>query len=194
MKHRSTRDLYSYWNACRGHRPAPDRADIDPTAVPRVLADTFLLGADAEGAPVFRLAGTRICALFCRELKGEQFAALFGRRSRPAMRELVGTVCEEAVATVAGVTGQFEDGTPLDLELLLLPLSHQGRTDARLLGVLAPIATQVWIGAVPVVALTLGTLRHIGGFTETPPLRLPSPARSGRVRHGLVVYDGGRIP
>src|SRR5687768_13653867 len=73
VKHSSTRDLYGYWNMRRGTRAAPERADIDPTAIPRVLADTFLLGIDASGDYVYRLAGTRVCALFCRELRGEDF-------------------------------------------------------------------------------------------------------------------------
>jgi hypothetical protein len=192
MKHVSTRDLYHYWNARRGRRPAPERAEIDPIAIPRVLADTFLLGADAEGELVFRLAGTRVCALFCRELKGEPFVSLFDRPSHAAAAELIAAVGGEALPTVAGVAGAF-DGGSLDLELLLLPLCHRGRTDARLLGVLAPIETSVWIGARPLTALSIGAFRHIGAFAETtraPGLVPALPVR--RSRHGLVVYDGGR--
>jgi hypothetical protein len=193
MKHSSSRELYDYWNTCRGRRPAPERAEIDPTAIPRVLADTFLLGADGGGEFVFRLAGTRVCALFCREIKGEQFVALFGGRNRSVIGGLVTAVCDESTATVAGVTGRFDDAACIDLELLLLPLCHRGRTDSRLLGVLAPLARSVWIGAMPVAALTLGTLRHISSVEGTPDLgQLPVLLRDGRIRHGLVVYEGGR--
>ena len=31
------RDLYDYWNRVRGDRPMPKRADIDPTAIPKLL-------------------------------------------------------------------------------------------------------------------------------------------------------------
>lgn len=193
MKHTSTRDLYRYWNECRGRRLAPERADIDPTAIPRVLADTFLLGIGTNADLAFRLAGTRVCALFCRELKGELFVDLFGRRSHDSIHDLIGVVGDEAVPTVAGVTGHLGDGDSIDLELLLLPLRHRGRTDARLLGVLAPIPTPAWIGAMPIAALTLGTLRHIGSFDDSSRLPiLPSAMPAGRLRHGLVVYDGGR--
>jgi hypothetical protein len=193
MKHQSTRDLYGYWNERRGRQVAPERSDIDPSAIPRVLADTFLLGAEPGGEPIFRLAGTRVCALFCRELKGERFADLFGRRSSAEVRDLVNIVCDETVPTVAGVTAHLADGTSSDLELLMLPLRHRGRTDARLLGVLAPTTIPVWIGAVPIATMTLGTLRHFNSFGEMqrlPPL--PSVMRNARVRHGLVVYEGGR--
>lgn len=31
------RALYEYWNALRGDRPMPQRADIDPAAIPKLL-------------------------------------------------------------------------------------------------------------------------------------------------------------
>jgi len=192
MKHSSTRDLYGYWNLRRGERAAPERVDIDPTAIPRVLADTFLLGSDASGARIFRLAGTRVCALFCRELKGEDFVELFGRAHQGRIEDLIALVCDEPVATVAAVTAHLGDGTAAELELLLLPLRHQGRTDSRILGVLAPVAAPYWLGAVPVVSLSLGMLRHIGPVND-PVVPSPPPAsNNGRLRHGFVVYDGGR--
>ena len=190
MKHSSIRDLYGYWNQRRGARMAPERGDIDPTAIPRVLADTFLLGDDASGEFMFRLAGTRVCALFCRELKGEDFVALFGRAAGEQVEHLLSIVCDETVATVAGVAAHLGDGTSADLEMLLLPLRHRGRTDSRVLGVLAPVTPPYWLGAVPVASLALGTLRHIEPFD--PPTASPPPFQAGRVRNGLVVYDGGR--
>jgi hypothetical protein len=192
MKLSSTRDLYGYWNERRGERAAPERADIDPTAIPRLLADTFLLGADGCGEPVFRLAGTRVCALFCRELKGATFADLFGRDSRRQIQELLGIVSEEAAATVAGVTAHLDDGLSGELELLLLPLCHQGRTDSRILGVLASVGSPYWLGAIPVATLSLRALRHIGPVGEARPVAPPPGFRPGRMRHGFVVYDGGR--
>ncbi len=63
----------------------------------------------------------------------------------------------------------------------------------RLLGVLAPFAVPYWLGAERVVALTLGTTRHLGPAVETIAApRLVKGDASSRVRHGLTVYDGGR--
>jgi hypothetical protein len=193
MKHPSSRDLYGYWDRQRGNRTAPDRMDIDPTAIPRVLADTFLLGSETAGDMFFRLAGTRVCALFCRELKGEPFVPLFGRGSRDQMRELLDIVCDEGAATVAGIAAQIGDGATAELELLLLPLRHHGRFDTRILGVLAPINPPYWLGTMPVTGLSLGALRHLEPIANPVPLlpvRLPVPG--GKVRRGLVVYEGGR--
>jgi hypothetical protein len=192
MKHSSTRDLYGYWNQRRGAYAAPERADIDPTAIPRVLADTFLLGTDASGELVFRLAGTRVCALFCRELKGEDFVDLFDRASRRQIQDLAGIVCDELEATVTGVTAQIGDGSAAELELLLLPLRHRGRTDTRILGVLTPVAAPYWLGAIPVTSLSLGMLRHLGPAGAPAATSPPPPLPAGRPRHGFLVYDGGR--
>lgn len=190
MKHKSSRGLYRYWNERRGRHLAPERAEIDPTAIPRVLADTVLLAVDT--GPTVRLAGTRVCALFCREIKGESFIDLFDSISRPAIKGLLEAVCNEALATVAGVAGRCDEGAA-DLELLLLPLRHRGRMDSRVLGVLAPLAAPYWIGTLPIATLTLGTLRHIvaDSLTDAPQLA-PSAAQPRSLRGGLIVLDGGR--
>src|SRR5215469_2101579 len=71
MKHAACRELYAYWDERRGKRPAPERAEIEPGAIRHVLSDALILGLDAGTGHPFRLAGTRMCALFGRELKNE---------------------------------------------------------------------------------------------------------------------------
>jgi hypothetical protein len=194
MKHPSNRDLFAYWNKRRGERPAPDRSEIEPSAIRQVLGDTFVLEADGTARHPFRLAGTRLCALFCRELKGESFVGLWQRSGHAAMRELMGVVLDEKVGVVAQVTTTSADDRllPIDLELLLLPLAFQTRAEARILGAMAPMATPYWLGAKPAGPLTLGMFRHVGPAVDaTLPPRLHVP--TGRLRHGLTVYDGGRL-
>ncbi len=69
MKRAVTRELYRYWDALRGSRPAPDSADLHPAAIRSCLADLFVL--DCEPGYPFRLAGTSVCALFGHELAGD---------------------------------------------------------------------------------------------------------------------------
>ena len=193
MKHASSRVVFEYWNKKRGTRPAPERADIDPTEIRHALSDTFMLAADFVDQLRFRLGGTRVCALFGREVKGEAFAALWSETDRKAIDDLLAIVTDETTGVVAGLTGRTDDGAETDLELLLLPLAHIGLARIRALGVLAPTIPPYWIGAKPVVELTLRTLRHIGTDAESRIApRLVAATDGVRVRHGFVVYSGGR--
>ena len=82
MKHAASRELYAYWEEKRGTRPAPERAEIEPGAIRGVLSDAFILALDRRAGHPMRLAGTRVCALFDRELKGEPFLTLWSSERR----------------------------------------------------------------------------------------------------------------
>jgi hypothetical protein len=201
MKHASSRELFRYWTTLRGGRLAPPREAIDPAALRRVLGDSFVLGSGPATAPVIRLAGTRVCALFCRELKATAFLQLWAGESRGMTNSLVDLVTVELTAVVAGVLGQWRNGPPLPLELLLLPLAPGATRHSRLIGVLAPLAPAHWIGTRPVETLTLGAFRHIAPeAAPASPRRAPvcgqpaGPVRYSRPGHKaphLVVYEGG---
>jgi hypothetical protein len=193
LKHPSIRELFDYWNARRGRRVAPDRSDIEPGAIRRVLADTFILSVDERRGYPFRVAGTRVCAIFGRELKNEPCLGLWDGDDSNAARDLLAIIAAEAVAVVASAFGTGSDGSRRALELLLLPLSHRGATDLRILGALAPAGNSLWLGEIALEHLTLGTLRFLG--PEQAVRRVPThvPERpTGRLRRGLMVYDGGQ--
>jgi hypothetical protein len=193
MKHAATRELFEYWNRRRGRRRAPARSNIDPADIRRVLGDTFLLTADFLGDIRFRLAGTRVCALFVREIKGDAFNSLWNETSQEHIKELLTAILSENVGAVAGVLGRTADGVEIELELLLLPLALDGRTRIRALGVLAPLTPPHWLDERPVIELELRTFRHIGA--EQSSLGAPPFGRARkepRARYGFLVYSGGR--
>jgi hypothetical protein len=194
MKHPSVRELYDYWNARRGLRSAPDRAEIEPGAIRRVLADTFIMAFDPRAGHPFRIAGTRVCAAFGRELKGVAFVDVWNRDSQKLIRDLLTVVANESVGVVAGARGTNAEGSELEFELLVLPLRHRARTDARVLGALAPAEVPYWFGVSTLERLSLGTIRYLAtdsGPNTQPVPRLVSSEPTGRIRHGFVVYDGG---
>jgi hypothetical protein len=191
VKHSSTQALYAYWNERRGARPAPDRAEIEPGAMRTALGDSFILGS--EPTTTFRLAGTRVCSLFGRELKGEPFAGLWTPQDARAASDLLAIVANEIAGVVAGVTATTAEGYTADLELLLLPLRHRGNSQQRQIGVLVPLVRPFWLGASPVIRLELTSHRHVGpALHAVPTTPFMAAAEAGRFRHGLLVYDGGR--
>jgi hypothetical protein len=189
MKHPSSRELFQYWTTLRGWRRAPERDEIDPGALRKVLGDSFVLTFDdREGHPI-RLAGTRLCGLFCRELKGTPFVRLWDEESRPLLRSLVAGVADEAAGIVVGASGLTAGEPPLPLEMVLLPLAHRASLHARLLGVLAPLQTPYWLGIERVTAMRIGTFRNL--VPRAAPSLVPAPDPERR-RARLVVLEGGR--
>jgi hypothetical protein len=189
MKHAASRELYAYWEERRGERAAPERAEIEPGAIRQSLGDAFILALDAAAGYPFRLAGTRVCALFGRELKGESFLSLWDQASRPAITDLIAMLGEERVGTVAAATASNGTDQPLALELLLLPLSASRASLARTIGVLAPLNATQWPGVSPIENLALGTRRHVGagiGARFLPRFMAP------RDRRAFIVHEGGR--
>lgn len=192
VKHASSRALFDHWDQRRGTRAAPERVDIDPRVLRAALGDSFILTLDPSRKHPFRIAGTRICALFGQELHDVPFADIWDGASRTAACDLVLTVAEDSAGVVAGASGRTVEGASVDLELLLLPLRHHGDTHARQIGVLAPLAVPYWLGAVPMIELALGMPRYIAPAAQTIATPFMTAAIERRTRRGLVVYDGGR--
>jgi hypothetical protein len=188
MKTAPARKMFAYWNQRRGSRLAPERGDIEPGAIREILGDSFIASFDAAADHPFRLAGTRVCALFGHELKGKPFGQLWDLASRNAVRTLAAAVAEDGGAAIAGVGARTAQGSHTDLELLLLPLYHRGNLRLRLLGVLTPLTVPYWLGAEQVVSLTLGAVRHLGPTVQ--PLDAPRFAKGHR-RPRLTVHEGG---
>ncbi len=205
MKHPVSRELFAYWDRLRQGRAAPERAEIDPAAIRGVLSDTFIIGADTRTDPAsfpVRLSGTRLNALFLGELKGRSMLDLWLPEDQPAVARLFETVLDDAAPVVAGLRASPRDQRPIDLEMLLLPLRHGGRTHARILGAIAPLKVPSWLGLVAIERLALTSLRLLAAnAVETSPARLrvgerdeptASPAMAPRRYGRFTVHTGGR--
>jgi hypothetical protein len=202
VKLATSQELYAYWNLLRGARSAPERSEIDPGAIRGVLADTFILEVDVAQRFAMRIAGTRTNSLFARELKGSSFIDLWQAPDQREIVRMLASVAEEATAMVAGVSSNPRSVQPLDLELILLPLRHHGKTQARILGALSPFSLPSWIGLFPAGAMSLLSLRVLGhadcapGTTSAAQAsaegfgRPPAPDRRGH----LFVHQGAAAP
>ena len=193
MKQASSRELFGYWVARRGTRVAPERGEIEPSAIRKALGDVFILEFDRLAGHPFRLAGTRVCALFGRELKNERFIDLWDAGDRAALADLVDGIADEATGVVASAKGRTAEGWAQDMELVILPLSHRGDTHARMIGALAPLSVPFWLGSGKLGALTLGTVRHLDPAREAPTAaRLVAGSVTAARRATFTVHEGGR--
>lgn len=206
MQTKAVTALYDYWTRQRGERAVPLRSAIEPADIASTLPDVFILEHSRLHDPHFRLAGTRICAQFGRELKGTGFDMLFA----PDLRTRIARITENVMAHSAPAVMQIQlvDGTleTTEAEIVLLPLATKGRTADRIIGAFAPLPGQNQ----PLAAFryaTLGSLsvidpnraRSLDG--NRPAIPMPTsimairPVALGqtmsRVLH-LRIFEGGR--
>ncbi|WP_319533557.1 PAS domain-containing protein [uncultured Cohaesibacter sp.] len=183
MKHQVTRELFTYWDGLRGGRTAPERSDIDPAEIHQILGDTFILEYENQNSLRFRLAGTRLCGSFCRELKGQNFLSIWNREDISSIRLLLTAVAEDEAAAVVGFKGKTERNQELDFEAILLPLRHYGQPKSRILGAASPADIPYWVGIWPLTELSVTSMRLIW------PDERPSFMRKGAGDTGSNKFD-----
>ncbi len=209
MRREASVTLFQYWNRLRDGRAAPKRTEIEPADIKSLLGDTFILESDSRGEAVFRLAGTRLCAIYGRELKGFAFSSLWRDKDARVVGRLVRSVFQDKSVLVMTYEGISKGQRSLPLELLLLPLDG-GTENRRALGIVSTENKPYWLGADPVTDASVETVRVVDPDREPmflknrPAVEVPSlapnlgaapidPAGAGgrRIRH-LLVLPGGR--
>jgi len=200
--------LFQYWNRLRDGRPAPKRSEVEPADIKSLLADTFILERDTRGQAVFRLAGTRLCACYGRELKGFSFPSLWREKDQRLVSRLIHGVFDQKSVVLIAFEGFSRNGRSNKFELLALPLDG-GVENPRCLGVISAVEKPFWLGADPITDALIDSIRVIDPEKELlnnrPAIDVPSLVpdelgapetisalgRARRIRH-LVVFDGGR--
>ncbi|MEK4035014.1 PAS domain-containing protein [Methylocystis sp. IM3] len=184
MKQQVSKELHDYWRSLKGARLAPERNDIEFGAIRRLLANVFILQIDCSGRFPLKMCGTRINALWLDEQKERSFQELWDERNRAAIASTLSAVTDEARPVVIGARNGAGDRPRLDLEILLLPLRHFGRTHSLVLGSFALANEPDWLGRMPVGPLQIQSLRVLGSGETS----LKLPARRPR----LVLHEGGK--
>ncbi|WP_292126910.1 PAS domain-containing protein, partial [Mesorhizobium sp.] len=138
--------LFQYWNRLRDGRPAPKRSEVEPADIKTLLADTFILERDTRAEAVFRLAGTRLCAYYGRELKGFSFPSLWREKDQRLMSRLIHGVFDQKSVLLLTYEGFSRNGRSSKFELLALPLDG-GVESPRCLGIVSAADRPFWLGA-----------------------------------------------
>lgn len=197
MRQENTYLLHQYWDHLRGRRSAPERNDIDPSLISPALPDVFILDFETGTNPAFRLVGTRICALFGRELTGEVFSKIFSKQESAEIQRLVAGVARSETPLLAGILVHFERNLKIPFELLLLPLRHRGMRSQRMLGLLTA-AQDLPLFLPAAISMSLMGIKMIDQemirkAARTPSLQTGVPASEIISRKGhLILIQGSQ--
>ena len=206
MRQETSKKIFSYWNNLRKGRPAPDRREIEPSDIRDLLGDTFILEVDPSFRTVsFRLAGTRLCSAYGRELKGVGFLGLWDEQDNMDIFNAVKQVHENLNACTISFLAETEQNKFAEFELIMLPLLNDSSKSVRILGCASPDEAPYWLGT---ESLVNNRVKHIRTIDQsqietsveslpelqnapnlTPELHSELPDAK-RVGH-LLVLDGG---
>ena len=116
-----------------------------------VLPETFIVEDTGALGYRFRLAGTRICEQFGRELRGADLLNLWEGADREAVASLLRNVFADAAVGHGSFRAFSSSNRQVRFELLLLPLIHTGDTINRVLGAITAIEPPFWLGTEPLL-------------------------------------------
>ncbi len=151
MQQPTSRQLYAYWDRLRNGRVAPRRFEIEPAKIATLLPETFIVEDAGMLGYRFRLAGTKICEQFGRELRGADLLGLWDVKDRAAVTSLLRNVFTDAAAGYGSFRAYASDRRQARFELVLLPLIHTGDAINRVLGAITAIDPPFWLGAEPLL-------------------------------------------
>jgi len=197
MKHPAIAQIDAYWEALRGDRQVPLRAEIDPRGIDQALENAFILERIAPTVARFRLAGMHLNELMGMEVRGMPVTTLFDPADRGKVTGLLEHVFEQPAKLrlrLGTAPGTWTHAGPAG-ELLLLPLRSDLGDISRALGCIVtdgmPIGRaphRFTIAAQELVPLD-GTIRSVAE-AKYPKARAPRPEKKTQVfREDAAVYD-----
>lgn len=190
--HPGSRALFRYWEAIRGERTAPVRGDIDLKSIKEYVPWLFILDRHAvRQSYSWRLAGTRLCQLWRRNLTGKDFFADWSRFERESALRLLDSVTGAHQPIVMRFRLQTSLGHSIGAELVGLPaIARDGRT-TQIFGSIMPFRDIDNLGYDRLTGLELSGARVI--WTEPIPAT-PAPFTGAHARPFATfqVIDGGR--
>lgn len=158
MQQPTSRQLYAYWDGLRNGRIAPRRFEIDPARIASLLHEIFIAECTGLHEFRFRLAGTKICQQFGRELRGVDFLGLWSVEDRDAMASLVRNVQTDGAVAHGVFHGFSPTHRKASFEFTLMPLIHTDLAINRLLGAITAIEPPFWLGTEPLASFEVSEL------------------------------------
>lgn len=119
----SSIELIAIWSALWTESKAPKRQDFTPRRMAKFLPDIFILHQEHhKNDLVFRLAGTRLCAIHRRELRSESFKDLWQDADRDTVQVLMQSARADIEPYIIDIMATSKAQRTAECQLVLLPL------------------------------------------------------------------------
>jgi hypothetical protein len=134
IRHPRLRQLYDYWDAKRGARSMPSRADLDPVEFRFVVGDVVMADVIEGDPPRFRirLHGTNLSERTNFDLTGKMLDEMPAAEFRDLVRQSFTRVAT-AKEPLHAKRDRILDNRRRDFETVILPLSSDGEQVDRIL-------------------------------------------------------------
>lgn len=138
--HTKVRALYDYWNAKRGDRQFPSRADLDPAEIPGLLPHLSLIEIrPSQPRFVYRLVGTEVARLLQQDLTGRPVGDGVRIDEREAVMARYDFVADQAGCVFHAATLQEQRNDFSRVQRLMLPLGPPSGPPAMILSLVVQV-------------------------------------------------------
>lgn len=193
MLHPGSRQLFRYWETLRAEKAYPRREDVDFAAIKAVMPDLVIIERDhLRKSFRYRLAGSRVCALFGINLTGTDVFLAWDHFETDVIRrhlEIALTRFQPAVIRMRLTTDRDQQ---MAAELVVLPVQMQNSNRVQLIGGMFPFRPVAALGHTSIAARELVSARviwteHQGSLPEQPEM----PVVERQVSRNFRLIDGG---
>jgi hypothetical protein len=191
--HPGSRSLFRYWEAIRGEASAASRRRLDLNKLRACVPCLYIIERHPQKGYIWRLAGTRLCQLWRRELTGSPALAGWDAFERHTTERLFEGVVQSHQPFVMRFRLFTSLGHDIGAELIGLPLRSLDGRDTHVFGGIMPFRDIDSLGYDRISAIEMSAARVI--WTEPlPGDAFPPRARLGATLpgHPLRLISGGR--
>lgn len=198
--HPGSRKLFAHWEMLRAERAYPSREEFTFAPVKALMPDMVLIEKDyLRGTYRFRLAGSRVCELFGRNVTSADALAGWDSFETSVLIRHFELAIKEFQPVLARMRLMSDTGVTIAAELIAMPIQVRESNRVQLIGGLFSFRDVKHVGHSNITARELVSARAIwtehGGSSRrmAPPVPVaPAPVRTVDGGPKLRVVHGGR--
>jgi hypothetical protein len=195
--HPGSRQLFRHWEMLRAERACPTREEFDLASLKPLMADMIIIDRDhLRNSFRFRLAGTRVCSLFGRNVTGTSVVENWDNFEADVISRHLLTVVNQQQPAVVRMRLTTDRGQVVAAELVALPVQMRGSHRIQIIGALFPFRSAQSLGHSGISHTELVSARVIWTEHVLPEDNTESASRLPPIRPGMrnfTLIDGGKV-